>query len=312
MVHTILGAGGFAGDALANELFKHKDISVRLVSRNPKKIKTAMTYSANLLSKEETIKAVSGSAVVYLCVGLKYSYRVWQLEWPQIMQNTIYACKKANAKLVFLDVVYMYGKVVGEMTEQTPYKPCSKKGEVRAKVAKMLEDEMKQGELKAIIARSADVYGPFAGSTSLPHLLVIDKLLKSKKAQCLVDDCKLHSYTYTLDMARGMWILANHDSAINQIWHLPTFKPAIDCRSFAKLVANELSISAKNIVLKKSMIRFAGLFAKKYQEVYEMLYQSEFDYRFDSSKFERQFNYSPMSYRDGVAETIRFLRKQSY
>jgi hypothetical protein len=49
-----------------------------------------------------------------------------------------------------------------ELINQTPYKPCSKKGEIRANVAKMLDNEMRQGTLQAIIARSADVYGPYA------------------------------------------------------------------------------------------------------------------------------------------------------
>jgi hypothetical protein len=40
------------------------------------------------------------------------------------------------------------------------------------------------------------------------------------------------------------------------------------------------------------------------------LYQIEFDYYFDSSKFERHFNYTPTSYSEGIAETIRFLQRE--
>jgi len=35
----------------------------------------------------------------------------------------------------------MYGLVKGIMTEETPYNPFSKKGEVRAEIARMLEKE---------------------------------------------------------------------------------------------------------------------------------------------------------------------------
>ena len=38
-----------------------------------------------------------------------------------------------------------------------------------------------------------------------------------------------------------------------------------------------------------------------------MLYQNEFEYHFDSSKFNNYFNYNPISYIDGIAETIDFL-----
>jgi hypothetical protein len=42
------------------------------------------------------------------------------------------------------------------------------------------------------------------------------------------------------------------------------------------------------------------------REAYEMLYQSEFDYYFDSSRFNRQFHYVPTPYPEGIAQTIRF------
>ena len=72
---------------------------------------------ADLADREQTIRAVAGSTVVYLFAGLKYNLGVWQELWPRIMANTIEACKRAEAKLIFFDNVYMYGKVAGPMTE---------------------------------------------------------------------------------------------------------------------------------------------------------------------------------------------------
>jgi nucleoside-diphosphate-sugar epimerase len=307
MIHTILGAGGFAGNALAHELIKH-NITVRLVSRGTHEIRGTESIKGDLLSARETAEAVRGSDIVYLCVGLPYDSRVWQEMWPRVMQNTIDACKQAQAKLIFLDVVYMYGKVTGKMTEETPYKPCSKKGEIRANVATMLENEMRKGTLQALIARSADVYGPFAGSTSIPHVLVFDKLLLGKRAQWLVDAHKSHSYTYTSDCAKGMWMLSSQADAFNQVWHLPTSNPAPDGEAFIALAAKELGVSPEYSILKKPMVRFAGIFARKFRESYEMLYQSEFEYSFDSTKFEKRFGYSPKPYAEGIRETIQFLK----
>jgi hypothetical protein len=42
------------------------------------------------------------------------------------------------------------------MTEDTPFNPISRKGEVRAQIATMLLDEMRSGNLQAMIVRSAD------------------------------------------------------------------------------------------------------------------------------------------------------------
>ena len=114
--------------------------------------------TADVSDLTQTINAVS--AVVYLPVGLKYDLKAWQALWPRIMDNTIEACKRARAKLIFFDNVYMYGKVSGPMTEETPFNPCAKKGEVRAQIATALLEQMKTGGLVALIARSADFYGP--------------------------------------------------------------------------------------------------------------------------------------------------------
>jgi hypothetical protein len=42
--------------------------------------------------------------------------------------------------------------VDGAMTEETSFRPCSKKGEVRAEIATMLLDEIMTGNLTANIA----------------------------------------------------------------------------------------------------------------------------------------------------------------
>ena len=128
---TILGAGGAVGAELVGELVR-AGRSVRLVARNPAPVEGASeTFSADLSDPDTTTEAVSGSAVVYLLVGLKYDLDVWRALWPRIMSNAIEACKRAKARLIFFDNVYMYGKVSGAMTERTPFNPCSKKGSRR-------------------------------------------------------------------------------------------------------------------------------------------------------------------------------------
>jgi hypothetical protein len=90
------------------------------------------------------------------------------------MANTIAACKRAEAKLIFFDNVYMYGKVAGPMTENTPYAPCSKKGEIRAKIASALLNEVQGGRLSAMnsgkLARTPPhtmFYAPFLTNANI-------------------------------------------------------------------------------------------------------------------------------------------------
>jgi nucleoside-diphosphate-sugar epimerase len=165
MKHTILGAGGSIGNPLAYELLKANE-NVRLVSRSNYSIPGTESFRADISSYEETLNSIQGSDVVYICAGLAYDLQVWREFWPRIMQNAIDASKKVNARLIFFDNVYMYGKVDGKMTETTAYNPCSKKGEIRARIATMLEEEMKLKNIHAIIARSAELYAIYWRSAS--------------------------------------------------------------------------------------------------------------------------------------------------
>src|ERR1700693_899628 len=152
-MQTILGAGGAIGTELVRELARARQ-PVRLVARNPKPVEGAEAVSADISNLDQTIEAVSGSTVVHLLVGLKYDLKVWREMWPRIMDNAIEDRKGSGARLVFFDNVYMYGKVDVVMTEETPFRPCSRKGEIRAEIATTLLNEIKAGNLKALIARS--------------------------------------------------------------------------------------------------------------------------------------------------------------
>jgi nucleoside-diphosphate-sugar epimerase len=301
-MQTILGAGGAIGTELVRELLKEGK-QVRLVGRNPRLIQgVTEALAADLSNLEQTIRAVSGSATVYLLVGLKYDFKVWRELWPRIMNNVIEACKRSNAKLVFFDNVYMYGKVSGIMTEETPFNPCSKKGEIRARIATTLLNGVKAGMLTAMIARSADFYGPHA-MTSVANILVFDKFAKGGTASCLVSNSVPHSFTYTPDAARSLVLLADTESAWNQTWHVPTASIPPTGDEFIQMVARAFGVKPKYRVLNRPLIRLAGLFDSNIRESYEMLYQSDSEYLFDSTKFSMAFSFEPTSYAEGIKRT---------
>lgn len=306
---TILGAGGPIGDQLA-KILSAKNTLFRLVGRHPKPLAGAALYPADLTDREQTIKAVAGSSVVHLLVGLKYDLGVWHDLWPRIMANTIEACKRAQARLIFLDNNYMYGQVSGPMTENTPYAPCSKKGEIRARIATGLMDEVKAGSLSAMIARSADFYGPLT-EHGLPNVLVFKAFAKGSKASWLVNASVPHSLTFTPDAARGLAMLAERESAWNQVWHLPTVPDPPTGQALIAMAAQAFGVAPNYRVLSRPMLRVAGWFAPLVRESYEMLYQNEAPYLFDSTKFAREFGFAGTPYPEGIriaAESYLGLR----
>lgn len=308
MKHTILGAGGSIGNALTYELLKLK-ADIRLVSRSNFSIAGTESVKADITSYPETLNSVKGSDIVYLCAGLPYDSNLWNDLWPKIMQNVIDACKSVGAKLIFFDNVYMYGKVEDKMVESTPYNPCSRKGEIRAIIASRLEVEIDHNNIKAIIARAADLYGPYITQNSIPYFMVMEKMMKGKGAQWMVNAQMPHSFTYTIDCAKGLSLLGQKPECFQQVWHLPTSNPPVDGEKFIEMIAKEYGVDPNYTVLKKWMIHMASIFSKTIYESYEMLYQYESNYYFDSTKFNEYFKYKPINYQDGVKETIAFLKK---
>lgn len=305
-MQTILGSTGVIGTELAKSLTQYTD-KIRLVSRNPKSVNsTDQLVIADLTNPEQVLNAVERSDVVYLTAGLQYKINIWQTQWPIIMKNVISACKTHKAKLVFFDNVYAYGLVKGWMKEDTLVNPVSKKGEVRAQIAQMIMNEVERGSLDAMIARAADFYGPNT-PLSFATVTVFQNLNRGKKAQWFIDANKKHSMTYTPDAGKATAILGNTSSAYNQIWHLPTDKNALTGKEFIELTAKAFGVEPRYTVLKKWMIQVVGTFIPVVKESIEMLYQNEHDYLFDSTKFEKAFNFTPTSYQDGIAETVKSM-----
>lgn len=304
-LQTIFGAGGAIGIPLTKELKNYTD-EIRLVSRNPKKInETDQLYPIPNLSREEIFKAIKGSKIVYVTIGLEYKLKIWQKEWSSLMRNIIVACKENHSKLVFFDNVYMYDKnEIPFMTEESKMNPPSEKGKVRHAIHKMIFDEVGKNQLTALIARCADFYGPEHKNSMLSEM-VIKPIIQKKKPQMFGDINKIHTFTFTPDAGKATALLGNTDDAYNQVWHLPTTKEKWTSKMWVDQIAKEMNADNKIQYLPKWMIKMLGIFIPILREFPEMMYQYEKDYIFDSSKFEKRFGIYPTPIEIGIKEMVK-------
>lgn len=317
-MQTILGAGGAIGVELAKALPTYtKDI--RLVSRKPVNVNESDTLlAADLADPAQVMRAVEGSAVVYLVAGLPYNTKLWQQQWPLLINNVLEACSRHQSKLVFFDNVYAIGgDNVRHLTESSPISPTSKKGETRAEVDRLILEAVEQGKVDAIIARSPDFFGPIK-ATSITMNLIYDNLIKGKQAQWFCDANQPHSTGYTPDLAIGTARLGNTPSAFNQIWNLPTDPQTLTGAQWVSLFAEAIdSLPGSNGVPTKLWhsvqtlpgwgLRALGLFVPILREMYEMRYQYDRPYFFDSAKFNKAFNYVPTTNADAVRQVVAAL-----
>jgi len=304
-MQTILGSGGSIGIELAKALRTYTN-DIRLVSRYPKKVNDSdELMKADLTQLADIKRAIKGSEIVYITIGFPYKTKVWEHEWPTFIQNAIEACSEENAKLVFFDNIYMYDpNHLDGMTEDTPIKPTSNKGKVRAEVAQLIMNAIGTGKVEALIARSADFYGPSIQNTSMLTEMVFKPLSQGKKANWLASVNYKHSFTYTPDAGRATALLGNTPDAYNQVWHLPTAKNSLTGKEWIEAIGNEMDKPAKIQLASRSMVKLMGLFIPVMREIPEMMYQYDRNYEFISDKFMNRFEFEITPYQLGIRQII--------
>ncbi len=176
---------------------------------------------------------------------------------------------------------------------------------MRAKIATMLLDETKTGNITSLIVRAADFYGPGA-LLSMTHTIVNERLKAGKAAQWLGHPKKLHTFTYTSDAGKATALLGNSQAAYNQTWHALSSAEKITGEEYVRMASEVLDKPGKKIqALPKWGVRMLGLFVPVLTEFVEMMYQFENDYLFDSSKAQTFLNENATSYKEGITKTLK-------
>jgi hypothetical protein len=89
------------------------------------------------------------------------------------------------------------------------------------------------------------------------------------------------------------------------VWHALTSKEPITGEQYVR-IACELSRRPYALqVVPRWMLFLMGFFVPVVRENMEMLYQFEYDYRFDSSKAERALGLAATGYREGIAAALK-------
>ena len=293
--HVVLGGNGTIGRETIRALvsYGHTPLSV---GRRPAVVPGTPSIQADLLDAADTEVALRGADVAYFVPGLPYDSRVWQEQWPVLLNNAIDAALCHGTRLIYFDNVYAYGRATERMTESSASAPASRKGRVRAAALDLLAAAQSRG-LHFTIARSADFYGPGA-ATSVFNTFALDKMARGKRPVWLFDADQPHSLTYTPDIGRGLATLGLADTAPGSVWHLPT-APAMTGREYLQLAGD-----ARPSVMSSATMRFGAVFNAAARETLEMSYQYTAPYVFDSTKFTEAFNVHPTPTEEGVSAAL--------
>lgn len=300
-IHTVLGANGAIAKGVIKEL-KIRQLQIRKVSRKPTWVQ------ADLLRKEDAERAIEGSSYVYLCIGLPYNSQVWESQWPQVMQNVIDACEKAQARLIFLDNMYMYASPLPiPFDEDTNQNPSSRKGKARKQTADLFLKAIRDNKIKGLIGRSADFYGEAALNSPF-YISFLERMLQGKGPQILNSAEIEHTYANVLDSGQALVELALNDDCYGEVWHLPVGEPISKNRIltlFNKKLGSNFKISVMPTLLKKIL----SIFIPILNETKEMEYQFDQKYVMSDLKFRKRFpNFKASSYKDGVDRMVEWFK----
>lgn len=310
MVQTILGAGGPIADELARELHRSFTTDIRIVSRRPKAVNPGdQLMPADLTDPAATSKAVAGSDIAYLTVGLPMDSDVWEQQFPTMMRNVLDACIEHGTKLVFFDNTYMYPRTATPQTERTPFTPVGRKSQVRATIATMLLHEMQAGRITALIARAPEFYGP-GKTASITNSLVFDRIRAGKRPLVPISAHTERSLIWTPDAGRAMALLGNTPDAFGQTWHLPIDSKHVTYAQLIDIASEALDRKIRYLVLPKFLFTVAAAISPAAREIAELLPRYGVDNIFDSSEFDRRFpDFVVTTYRDGVNQIVNQRRK---
>ena len=303
---VVFGAGAI-GLAVADELAA-SGARVRVVHRSGQAtLPAGVEAVAGDASDRPSWRAREGASVVYQC--LNPPYHQWAELFPPLQEAVLGGAAAAEAKLVSMENVYMYGSTGGApITEDVPYAATTRKGRVRAQMAEQWEAAHRAGKVRATAGRASDFFGP-RGRISAMGERVFDRALAGKTAEVLGDPDQPHTYSYLSDIARGLVILGARDEALGQAWHLPSAETRTTC-AFVQAVFEQAGTDPKLRTLPKAMMPLIGLFNRPVQEMREMLYEFEEPFILDDSKFEKAFGPIATPLPEAISATLDWYRDE--
>lgn len=295
---VILGAGPM-GRAIATRLAA-QERSVVVVTRDGRSIDPNIeSRSADLISVEQTTEACAGAGAIYLCAAPPYHQ--WPQTFPALQNAAIEAAASTGAVLVAVENLYGYG-VAGNLDETMPLAAQTRKGKLRAQMAKDLLAAHQSGKARCVAGRSTDFFGPGVVMSALgEHFWTA--VLKNKAVNWVGDPDVLHSFAFVPDLAEAFITLAATEKMWGQAWHLPALPPITIRELCQKIVSND-NTRPRIRQTPSWLLRAIGLFQPAATELIEMRYMFDEPFVIDHSRFSQQTNPLNMcSWEEAIRET---------
>ncbi len=309
-MHVVFGAGQI-GPLLATRL-RDAGRRVRIVRRTAAAVPVdgVEAVRGDAMDRAFVAEATRDAQVVYHCVNSPYFAKVWAETLPRIQANLVAGAGEAGARLVVLDNLYAYGRPGGRpMDERTPFAPCSRKGEIRARLSEDLLAAARRGDVRVAIGRASDFFGPGAWAGSFLGQPFWPRVLAGKSGMLLFDPDVAHTYHFSRDVAAGLAALGL-DPGAEGTWMLPC-QPAGTTRALVARCAPALGRPIDLWRLPRAALAASGLVVPLMRELQEMAYQWEEPFVVDDARFRDRYGDLATPLDDAAAATVAYAREMA-
>jgi nucleoside-diphosphate-sugar epimerase len=262
--------------------------------------------AADARDAEAMTRLAEGAAVIYNCVNPPYHR--WPADWPPIAASVLGAAERSGAVLVTLSNLYGYGPAAGgytvsdPMTEQTPLAATGRKGQVRARVWQEALAAHRAGRVRATEVRAADFVGP--GAEGALGERVVRRVRQGKSVSVLGRADRLHTWSFTGDVAAMLVTAGTDPQAWGCAWHVPSDEPRTQREVISDLGAAAGTGQVRVSAVPSAVLAGMGLIRPLMRELRETEYQFRDDFIMDSSAAQTTFGLKPMPWQEVVAATV--------
>ncbi|MDO3701186.1 NAD-dependent epimerase/dehydratase family protein [Micromonospora sp. C28SCA-DRY-2] len=299
-LHVIVGAGP-VGSATAR-LLADRGERVRLVTRRGggPEHPGVERVAADATDAERLAELTTGAVALYNCANP--AYHRWTTDWPPLAGALLTAAERGGAVLATVGNHYGYGPVDAPMTESTPLRPNSVKGQVRVRMWTDALAAHRAGRVRVTEVRGSDYLG--AGAQSLVTMLVLPRVAAGRRALVPADLDAPHSWTYVGDVARTLVAVAGDERGWGRPWHVPS-PPAVSIRELATRAATLAGAPAPRLTrMPGPVLWLGGLFDPTAKEMREVAYQFERPFLLDSTATTATFGIDPTPLDEALAATL--------
>lgn len=208
------------------------------------------------------------------------NYHDWSRQIPAITELAMTAARTSGARVLIPGNVYVYGNQPGPWGPDTPHRPCSRKGRIRAG----MEAAWRSSGLPVTILRGGDFIdgaepGLIMGKVTL-------KGLARGRITALGDPAAVRAHAYLPDFARAATALAARED-LPRFADIPFPGHAFSLQDLAAEIARQTGRTPQIRPFPWWLMRLAGPFWELARELREMRYLYDHPHRLEGETLAR-------------------------